>query len=119
MKFDLRNNRRLRLKKPAAGMVSGGRVEVIDMSLESVGVEHDFPLQADQTTFLEFAWGETLIHLSCTVARTRPVRESPGRYRSGLTIRSGSGDSLDDYRDRIEEALEQLRKVEADRDPSF
>jgi hypothetical protein len=118
-RFDLRHNRRLRLKRPAHGMIAGGRVEIIDMSTDSLGVEHDFELRLGVMTFLEFWWGDAQMRLSCEVARTRPVKQQPGRYRSGLTIDVAASETMDEYRKRIEAALEQLRAAEEKMPPSM
>ena len=93
-------------------MVIGGRVDIVDMSADSLGIEHDFELHPGFSTFLEFWWGEAQIRLSCEVARTRRLRDQPDRYRSGLTINAEASETIDDYRTRIEAALEQLRATE-------
>lgn len=93
-------------------MVIGGRVDIVDMSIDSLGVEHEFELRPGFATFLEFWWGEAQIRLSCEVARTRRVPDQPGRYRSGLTINAAASETIDEYRTRIEAALEQLRATE-------
>jgi len=93
-------------------MVTGGRVDIIDMSIDSVGVEHDFELRSGTSTFLDFWWGETQIHLSCEVARSRPVKNQTGRYHTGLKINRDASDTIGEYEKRIKAALEQLREAE-------
>ena len=119
IKFDLRHNRRLRLKRPAHGMVTGGRVDIFDMSINSVGVQHDFELRPGATTFLDFWWGDTEIRLSCEVARSRPVKDQTGRYRTGLKINREASDTIGEYEKRIEAALEQLREAEEKLPPAM
>jgi hypothetical protein len=114
MKFDLRNNRRLHLKKPVDAMLLGDRVDIVDMSLDSVGILHDFEIKLGASVYLEFFWGQTNFRLPCTVARAREVRS--GLWRSGLTIRSNAG-SVAEYRKRIEAGLAKLREIEASRPP--
>lgn len=112
MKFDLRASRRLHLKRPAPAMVLGGRVDIRDLGLRSVGVEHELELPEGLRTFLEFVWAGTPMRLNCVVASTRPVKARPGWSRSGLTIERNS-ESRDEYVRRVSEALEQLRAAEA------
>ena len=114
--FDHRNNRRLHLKKPVDAMLLGGRVSIVDMSLDSVGIEHNFEIKLGATVYLEFLWGQTNFRLPCTVARTRELRS--GRSRSGLTIRSNA-ESVAEYRKRIEAGLAKLREIEASRPSSL
>jgi hypothetical protein len=100
-------------------MVLGGRVDIIDLAIDAVGVEHEFELRLGATTFLNFWWGETQIRLSCEVARTRRVKEQPGRYRSGLKIHRSGSESIAEYEKRIEAALEQLREAEGKLPPAM
>jgi hypothetical protein len=111
MKFDLRSNRRLHLKKPVDGMLLGDRVDIVDMSLNSVGIEHEFEIRLGASVYLEFRWGQTSFRLPCTVARTRATSRT-GRWSSGLTIRASS-DSAVEYRKRVEAGLTRLREIEA------
>lgn len=111
MKFDLRGNRRLHLKKPVDGMLLGDRVDIVDMSLNSVGIEHEFEIRLGASVYLEFRWGQTRFRLPCTVARTRTGSHS-GRWRTGLTIRANDA-SVAEYRKRIEAGLARLREIEA------
>ncbi len=100
-------------------MVTGGRVDIIDMSIDSLGVEHDFELRPGASTFLNFWWGETEIRLSCEVARSRPVKAKAGWYRTGLKITRGGSDTIGEYEKRIEAALEQLHEAEEKLPPSM
>lgn len=100
-------------------MITGGRVDIIDLSIDSVGVEHDFELKPGATTFLDFWWGDANIRLSCEVARTRRVKEQTGRYRSGLKINPGASETLQEYEKRIGAALEQLRESEEKLPPAM
>jgi hypothetical protein len=111
MKFDLRSNRRLHLKKPVDGMLLGSRVDIVDMSLSSVGIEHDFEIRLGAPVYLEFRWGQTSFRLPCTVARTRNGSRN-ACWRSGLTIRANN-ESVAEYRKRIEAGLTRLREIEA------
>ena len=100
-------------------MVIGGRVDIIDLAIDAIGVEHDFALQVGASTFLDFWWGNTHIRLSCEVTRTRPVKEHTGRYRSGLKIHRSASESIAEYEKRIEAALEQLREAEEKLPPTM
>ena len=100
-------------------MVIGGRVDIIDLAIDAVGIEHDFELRLGAMTFLEFWWGDTQIRLSCEVARTRPVKDQAGRYRSGLKIHRSASESLAEYEKRVEAALAQLREAEGKLPPSM
>lgn len=112
MKFDLRANRRLHLKKPVDGMLLGDRVDIVDMAMNSLGIEHSFELKLGAPVYIEFLWGQTTFRLPCTVARSRPVRD--GQFRTGLTIRVNN-ESVAEYRKRIEAGLTKLREIEAAR----
>lgn len=113
LKFDLRHGRRrLRLNKPAPGFVTRGRVEIVDVSLEGIGVEADFKLEPSTPTTLEFKWGNFPMRLSCTVARCKPAK-TPGRWHVGLAINRNTSPSIQDYISRVKAALEKMLKAEA------
>ena len=113
MKFDLRQGkRRLHLNKAAPGFVTLGRVDIVDVSEDGIGVESEFKLEPGTPTFLEFKWGNFPMRLACTVARCKPMR-TPGRYQSGLTIKRSSSPSFQDYISRVSAALEKMREAEA------
>jgi hypothetical protein len=113
LKFDLRGGRRLHLGRPAGGFVLGGRVDILDISARSLGIEHDFPLTLGSSTFLEFSWGDKAIRLSCRVARTRPVKGRQGFYRTGLEIDRDNSAGGAVYAKLVEAALKKLREAEA------
>jgi hypothetical protein len=112
LRFDLRGDRRLRLKKPAPGMLLGGRVEIVDLSVAGMGIQHDFPLRSGSEATVEFSWSGTVIRLQCTVARTQSEKSVPGRYRSGLQINKKKSEGFVVYRKRVLAALEKLREAE-------
>ena len=116
VKFDNRTNRRLHLKKPAGGMVTGGRVEIVDMSLTGLGIIHDFPLRAGAETFLEFAWAGKMLQLWVRVTNCRP--KPGGGYRTGLQLIKKGTDSDNEYLRRVKEGLERLKATESDLPPS-
>jgi hypothetical protein len=113
LKFDLRHGRRrLRLTRPAPGFVTLGRVDIVDVSVDGLGIESEFKLEPGTPTFLEFKWGNFPMRLSCFVARCRPSK-TPGRWQIGLTIKKSSSPSIQDYTSRVEAALEKMREAEA------
>lgn len=106
------------MKKSVSGMTLGGRVDIIDVSVDSLGIEHAFPMQLGTTTFVEFSWGRDLMELPCVVARTSPIPDRPGHYRSGLKIlRKGISEPV--FRKRVKEAIEKLKEIEANRPSEF
>ncbi len=115
-KFDHRGDRRLHLKKPAGGMITGGRVDIVNMSLNGIGIAHDFPIKAGTQTFLEFSWAGKVLRLWVTVANCRRDRAGTG-YRSGLVVQNRS-ESDAEYRQRVKEGLDRLRESESDLPPS-
>jgi hypothetical protein len=112
MKFDLRADRRLHLKRPAAGLLLGAPVEIHDLGIRSIGIELETELTPGTRAYLEFSWTGTVIRLSCRVASTRRAKYREGWCRSGLVIERDS-ESRDEYLRRVEAALEQLRAAEA------
>jgi hypothetical protein len=116
VKFDQRRGRRLHLKRPAPGLVLGGRVGIVDVGIDSVGIEHDFPLDLGSRTFLEFSWGNRPMRLSCIVARTHKVKSS---FSSGLTIDPAKSPDVGEFMKRVREALEKLREAEAKLPPAI
>lgn len=99
------------MKKPASGMVMGGRVEIHDVGVNGIGIEHEMPLSAGSRTFLEFNWSGTLFRLSCHVARTRGA-ERPGWFRSGLTIDQDRSEAQLEFARRVQQALKAMREAE-------
>jgi hypothetical protein len=119
LKFDLRHGRRrLRLNKPAVGYLSSGRVDIVDVSVDGVGIESEFRLEPGTATFLEFKWGTVPMRLACVVARSRPSKR-PGRFQSGLVIKKSSSPSIAEFTKRVEEALQKVREAEARLPPSI
>ncbi|HSP13372.1 MAG TPA: hypothetical protein VLV78_01320 [Thermoanaerobaculia bacterium] len=118
-KFDKRAGRRLHLKRPAPALILGGRVGIVDVGLDSIGVEHDFPLTLGGRTFLEFSWSNRPMRLSCVVARTDPVKGKGDRYRSGLRIDPSKSPDFEEFNRRVREGLEQLKEAEAKMPPSI
>lgn len=118
MNFESRAGRRLRLTRPAPALADGQQIEIYDLGLRGIGVQHDFPLAIGTRTFIEFNWGNTLIHLACIVSRTREVKGRRDRFRSGLTIERNSL-SREEYGRRVEAALESLRAAEAKLPPGI
>jgi hypothetical protein len=110
VKFDYRRSRRVRLKRPAQAMITGGRGEILDLSLEGIGMKHDVPLEPGREIFLEFNWGNTLIALRCAVAATKRLAEQP-LYRSGLTVVGGEGAEM--YRFRVRRAVASMLEHES------
>ncbi len=110
-KFDHRSGRRLRLKKPANGMVMGGRVEIYDLGASSVGVEHQMDMTAGSRTFLEFNWSGTVFRLSCHVARSRKT-DRAGWFRSGLTVDQDRSEAQVEFCRRVRAALEAMQQAE-------
>ena len=111
-RFDHRSGRRLRLKKPANGMVMGGRVEIHDVGINSVGVEHKMALSPGSRTFLEFTWSGTIFRLSCHVARTRAA-DRRDWFRSGLTVDADRSEAQMEFVRRVKAGLEAMREAEA------
>jgi hypothetical protein len=111
-RFDQRAGRRLYLKRPVPAVILGGRVGIVDVGVENIGIEHDFPLELGHRTFLEFSWGNRAMRLTCIVARTDRVMASPERYRSGLIVEPNSPD-LEEFARRVREGIEQLREAES------
>lgn len=99
------------MKKPASGMVMGGRVEIHDVGVNSVGVEHEMPLSAGTQTFLEFNWSGTVFRLSCHVARTRNAGR-PGWFRSGLTVDQDRSEAQAEFSRRVQAALAAMKNAE-------
>jgi hypothetical protein len=71
-KFDKRAGRRLHLKRPAPALIPGGRVGIVDVGVESIGSEHDFPLELGHRTFLEFSWGNRTTNSAKSDRSCRP-----------------------------------------------
>ncbi|MEO8034647.1 MAG: hypothetical protein ABI837_09455 [Acidobacteriota bacterium] len=118
MNFESRAGRRLRLARPVPALADGKQIEIYDLGLRGIGVEHDFPLTVGSKTFIEFSWGKALIHLACSVSRSREMKGRRERFRSGLTIERNSL-SREEYVRRVEAALESLRVAEAKRPPGL
>jgi hypothetical protein len=120
LKFDLRHGRRrLRLNKPAPAMVTGGMVQIIDVSQDGIGVESDFRLEPGSSTFVEFKWGTFPMKLACTVARCRTSRSQAGRFQIGLMIKKSSSPSFADFTKRVQDAIERMREAEAKLPPTI
>ena len=100
------------MKKPANGMVMGGRVEIHDLGVNSVGVEHEMPLTAGSRTFLEFNWSGTVFRMSCHVARTRKAPDRIGWFRSGLTIDQDRSEAQTEFSRRVQNALASMQQAE-------
>lgn len=108
-KFDNRTDRRLHLKKPANGHISEGVVSIMNLSITGIGIEHPFQIKPGLQTFLEFAWGGTVLRLWCTVAHSRPKRDGDG-FRTGLIV--GRGASEKEYKERVKEAIRKMIEAE-------
>jgi hypothetical protein len=118
MNFESRDGRRLRLKRAAPALGGGGQLEIHDLGVRSIGVQHDFPLTVGDRIFVEFAWSDAAIHLACRVARSQELKQRPGWFNTGLTIEKNSL-SRDDYARRVEAGLQALRAAEAQLPPSL
>jgi hypothetical protein len=92
-------------------MVMGGRVEIHDVAISSVGVEHEMPLDLGSRTFLEFRWNDVLFRLSCHVARTREASRA-GWFRSGLTIDADHSEAQLEFSKRVKAGLTAMREAE-------
>ena len=66
-----------------------------------------------------FSWGRQPMRLSCIVARTHKVKDSPPLHRSGLTIDPAKSPDVAEFMKRVREALEKLREAEAKLPPAI
>ena len=103
MKFDARRSKRLRLKRPAQAMTGLGPADLVDVGPESLALVHKWPAEKGTTTWVEFTWAGTPIHLKCEIRVSR-LSPSDSNYRSGCIVRGGL--SAAEFRQRVEKALE-------------
>ena len=96
----------------------GGRVEIHDVGVSGVGVEHEMPLSAGTRTFLEFNWSGMVFRLSCHVARTRPA-DRAGWFRSGLTIDQDRSEAQTEFARRVQAALAAMKLAEEKLPPAI
>lgn len=89
----------------------GGRADILDMSVNGMGIRHDVPLKLGEETFVEFKWSGALIQLRCQVSTTRPDRTGHG-HCSGLQVTGGV--SANDYKKRVLDAVKQMVEREVD-----
>jgi hypothetical protein len=93
-------------------MITGGRARIIDLSLDSLGIEHEFPVDVGDSIFIEFSWNSVSIELACTVVRTRETPEPGTGYRSGLRVKRTLSPGIAEYAMRVQVGLEKQREEE-------